>query len=230
MVIFDSPTRSAGGRSRDPAKDAAIVEAAREAFFDRGFNGATMEDIAVRAGVSKVTVYSRFADKESLFEAVVRDEMRGMVTAFQETADANGTLEARLNSFGVALLSFLFRPQHVAFDRMLAQEFVDRPDLGRRFFDAGPGQCRQRVGAMLADFASAGKIAIDDPTAAAVDLFSLWKGMTDLELKCGVRKPLSATQIADRVARGTRMFLRAVAVSEADVGAGAESGAGASPP
>jgi TetR/AcrR family transcriptional regulator, mexJK operon transcriptional repressor len=180
--------RSAGGRARDPAKD-----------------------MASRAGVSKVTIYSRYTDKESLFEHVVRDEMRGMDATFQQNVPVGGSLETRLNAFGIALLGFLFRPDHIAMDRMLSLAFVDNPELGRRFFDAGPGQCRARVAAMLADAAAAGDIRIDDPTAAAADVFSLWKGFYDLELKCGVRSAVSAATIKQRVERGTALFLIAVA-------------------
>ena len=59
------------GRRPDPAKDAAILDAANALFLERGYT-ASVDDIAAAAGVSKQTVYARFASKEDLFEAVVR--------------------------------------------------------------------------------------------------------------------------------------------------------------
>jgi AcrR family transcriptional regulator len=55
-------------RTRDPdAKRAAILEAARAAFAERGFGGATLRDIAQRAGVTHGLVIRHFESKESLF-------------------------------------------------------------------------------------------------------------------------------------------------------------------
>jgi TetR/AcrR family transcriptional repressor of mexJK operon len=50
-------------------KRAAILDAAMALFPARGYDGASVEAIAQAAGVSKLTVYSHFADKEALFGA-----------------------------------------------------------------------------------------------------------------------------------------------------------------
>ena len=68
-----------GVRSRGPslAKTAqtrhGIVSAALNVFLERGFSGARMSDVAARAGVAKGTLYLYFADKEALFEGVLRE-------------------------------------------------------------------------------------------------------------------------------------------------------------
>ena len=59
------------GRPKDPGKREAILAAARTMFLEQGYNGASMDAIATAAGVSKLTVYSHFGDKESLFNAAV---------------------------------------------------------------------------------------------------------------------------------------------------------------
>src|SRR5690606_35877710 len=76
--VADAPapaptTRTPGpGRPKDPGKRAAILEAAKAMFTRLGFDGASMDQIAAEAGVSKLTVYSHFGDKESLFAAAVQ--------------------------------------------------------------------------------------------------------------------------------------------------------------
>src|SRR6218665_183527 len=60
------------GRPKDPEKRAAILTAAKQLFPDLGFDGTSMDAIAAAAGVSKLTVYSHFNDKESLFIEAVR--------------------------------------------------------------------------------------------------------------------------------------------------------------
>jgi AcrR family transcriptional regulator len=60
--------------AEDSAKRRQIVQGARAVFLERGFDAASMSDIARAAGVSKGTLYVYFADKEQLFEAIVREE------------------------------------------------------------------------------------------------------------------------------------------------------------
>ncbi len=204
--------RNLGGRKPDRAKDEAILQAARACFFERGFTAATIEEIASRAEVSKVTIYKRFHDKESLFEAVVGSAMAEMERACEE-GDNTGMLAERLVRFGVILLRFLFHPSHVSLDRMLAVEFMHMPELARRFFEAGPARSRARLAAMLDDAAQRGEIVIDDPLLAAADLLSLWLGFLEKELKFGIVTELADAEIDRRVARGTELFLRMTQVA-----------------
>ena len=62
------------GRPVDTTKSATILNAARYEFFNVGFAQSSIESIAARAGVSKVTVYNRFKTKEALFAAAVGNE------------------------------------------------------------------------------------------------------------------------------------------------------------
>lgn len=53
--------------------DATILTAARAEFAANGFSAASMEQIAASAGTTKPTVYTRFGDKESLYERTIRE-------------------------------------------------------------------------------------------------------------------------------------------------------------
>lgn len=66
---------------RKQARPSELTAAALEVFVERGFAATRLEDIAVRAGVSKGTLYLYFAGKEELFEAVVRE---GLLPALAE--------------------------------------------------------------------------------------------------------------------------------------------------
>ncbi|GAA1678665.1 TetR/AcrR family transcriptional regulator [Fodinicola feengrottensis] len=61
-----SEAKRAGGRPRDPDNDTAILQAALELLIERGADGASIEQVAKRAGVARLTVYRRFANKEEL--------------------------------------------------------------------------------------------------------------------------------------------------------------------
>src|ERR1700686_1050034 len=57
----------------------AILDAALDEFSARGFAAARLDDVAARAGVAKGTIYLYFADKESLFQELIRDKMGPVV-------------------------------------------------------------------------------------------------------------------------------------------------------
>lgn len=198
------------GRPRDPAKYAAIVEAARQAFFTRGFHAATIEEIAQAAGVSKVTVYSRFGDKETLFEEVIRVESTRMAEVFDAGVAEQRSLEDQLNAYGVALLTFMFSEDHVAIDRVLLNEISQIPTLARRFYEAGPGVCFGRLAEVLAEAEQRGEVEVDDPHLAAQDLCGLWKGAADMGLKLALEPLPSPEAIRARVERATRLFLKMI--------------------
>lgn len=205
-----SKPKTRSGRPRDPAKHAAIMEAALHIFLELGFNAATIERIAERAGVSKVTIYNRFTDKETLFEAVVKqqaEQIAGVV--LDEHSEINGTLANQLNAFGRSLLTFLFASQHVALDRMLPLEIAHQPEMALRFYASGPGLSRTYLAKLLERGRAAGDVSFPDAAAAAEDLMALWKGLVDVELKFGVRAELDSAEIDRRATHGTAVFLRA---------------------
>lgn len=100
------------GRPRDPAADTAILRAGLQLFLERGFEGASIEQIAKRAGVGKLTVYRRWATKEELIAAAIEklvankvewpsDEVIEQVSPFQlvEATLANAAQTAAAPEF-----------------------------------------------------------------------------------------------------------------------------------
>lgn len=67
------------GRPRDPGTDTAILNAALELFVERGVEGTSMEQVAKRAGVGKLTVYRRWKTKEELLAQAIEEWVRAEV-------------------------------------------------------------------------------------------------------------------------------------------------------
>ena len=73
--------------------DARILDAARAVFLERGLAGASIDEIATRAGAGKPTIYARFPGKEALFTAVVMREVETKVAIVERQLHAGGSLE-----------------------------------------------------------------------------------------------------------------------------------------
>jgi AcrR family transcriptional regulator len=78
-------TRRGAPADRRAERRQAILAAALAEFSARGFAAARLDDVAVRAGIAKGTIYLYFRDKETLFQELIRSEM-GPVVGTLETA------------------------------------------------------------------------------------------------------------------------------------------------
>jgi len=87
-------------RTRSERKHAAIVAAATSVFLDRGYHGASMDELARVAAVSKQTVYKHFASKKTLFEQVMLATSEPMHAALRLT-------ECRPTTTGVLITRYL---------------------------------------------------------------------------------------------------------------------------
>ncbi len=73
------PSAESANGQLEPESASAILAAARELFHTPGYAATRVADIALRAGVSRATVYNHFADKKSILFQLVRDYMAGYV-------------------------------------------------------------------------------------------------------------------------------------------------------
>ena len=87
---------SGPGRPKDPAKRRAILEAAKSLFLRNGYDGSSMDAIAAEAGVSKLTVYSHFTDKETLFSAAIKAKCEEQLPELLFELPDNVPLESQL--------------------------------------------------------------------------------------------------------------------------------------
>jgi len=124
---------------------AAVVDAGRALFLSRGYGGTTVEDIAVKAGLTKRTVYNNYPDKEALFRQIVADVtgfadafVRGLSQEFSGMTEAN--LQTALDGLGRRLALGIVRQDVIAIRRLLIGESREFPSLAKQYFDRAPGQ------------------------------------------------------------------------------------------
>jgi len=162
-----------GGRSDGGAKRRQIVEGARQVFLSAGFDGASMNDVARTAGVSKGTLYAYFDSKDELFEAIIRGEFAQSaerLCTFRREGDAR----EMLNDFGVRLISRMAEPGTRALARVVLAATEKFPHVGRAFYEAGPLYGATRLAAELEDMEKSGVLKVPDPERAACAALSAY--------------------------------------------------------
>jgi TetR/AcrR family transcriptional regulator, mexJK operon transcriptional repressor len=206
------PIRRGRGRPRDLQKREAILAAASALFFERGILATTMDSVAARAGVSKMTVYAHFAHKPALLAAVFnRTHERFHLPELANGEDLKTSVEY-LNEFGEQLVSFLTRPDLIKSARMMAESAEEHPDLAAAFYAAGPAKMLNKVTGFLRSLGKQKLVAIEDPELAAEQLIAAWLGLSQLRQSLGVANPHSKEEISHRVRRVTREMMRAWAL------------------
>lgn len=201
--------RPALGRPKDPAKRAAILSAAKQLFAEHGMDGVSMDQIAQAAGVSKLTVYSHFGDKDGLLGAVVRAhcEQEMPLQLFEPLPDT--PLRERLLDIARAFYDMISCPQAIAGHRMLCAPNGTTPSLAQHFWEAGPARIQAGLSALLQRRVEAGELVIEDVDVAAGHFFALLKGEPHARLMIGYPSAMDEAAITRHVAGVVDLFLRA---------------------
>lgn len=194
----------------DPAKRRQIVEGARKVFLDRGFEGASMGEIARCAGVSKGTLYVYFQNKEQLFCAIMEAERQSHLKP-KWRIEPDLPVEEALREFGYGLLSFLLQPMTIAAMRTAMGIAERMPEVGRTFYERGPGQTIRLVRDYLDAKVSAGDLAIPDTSMAATQLLDLLQSSLIRPALFGIEldDEARAARIAAVVDAGVAVFVTA---------------------
>jgi TetR/AcrR family transcriptional repressor of mexJK operon len=212
--MTDSLPQARRGRPKDGAKRDAIAATATALFSELSFEEVTMELVAARAGVSKVTVYGHFGDKETLFETVMVAVSDRIMSEAAWTRGDDLPLSQRLTEIGIAFLTTILGPYGRMMVRTLSVALRGNASLASRFYDAGPGRTRAALANAIAEAMEKGLLAPGSATLAAEDLTSLWEGSLMVRVSFGLAEPVSRAEIERRAAHGTAVFLRAYRPSD----------------
>lgn len=199
------------GRPKDLEKRAAILDAAKRLFPHSGFEGTSMDAIAAEAGVSKLTVYSHFTDKETLFFAAIRARCEEQMPAKLFDVDICGPVRRQLEAIAHAFFSLVMAPESIALHRLLTSSAGTSPKLVQLFWDAGPKRVQAGFQQFLHQEVDASQLDIADVPRAAAQFFALLKGEFHARLLCGCAEPISDRDIDAHVRATVEFFLRAYA-------------------
>ena len=192
----------------DPDKRHQILEGAHAVVTARGFDAASMSDIAATANVSKGTLYVYFQDKEHLFIALIEREREKQKQGIYEALADDPDLAHALASFGERLVRLITGGFALSAQRIVLGVAERMPELGREFFERGPMQGTRRLAAFLQRRVEVGELAIADAGLAAAQFIDLCQStLTRPRLFNAVPVPPDDEEIARVVGSAVTMFL-----------------------
>ena len=207
-MVASTPSTIHPVGDEDSSKRRQILDGARRVFMNLGFDGASMNEIARSAGVSKGTLYVYFADKSRLFEAIVEDEAQAK-GKIAYNLDPQRDVETTLQEFGQAYIGSICRPGGGSSIRTVMAIAERMPEVGRQFYENVLEQTIDRLADYLLAHVRQDNLAIDDCRLAASQFMMTCQASLFLPFVFQAAPSPSAERIAEVVDSATRMFMAA---------------------
>jgi len=185
-----------------------VLEGARKVFLRDGFEGASVDDIAREAGVSKATLYSYFPDKRLLFMEIAKGECARQADETVALINAGEKpVEQVLRLAAAALIDYISSDFGLQTYRLCVAESDRFPQLGHDFYASGPNLVRERMVAYLQKAVARGELVIEDFDLAANQFAELCKADIVNRLLCGVCAKTPARERQRVIDGAVEMFM-----------------------
>lgn len=167
--------QSRRGRPVNEALGQTIVDAACELFEELGFHAATLDKVAQRAKISKLSIYKHFENKEALFGAAFAARCQQLVpqTLFE---GVDGSAEDQLLAAGSSLLHTLLRPEVRNVEAMVVADTPNQKALSKMHYEAGPAHIIAQIEGLLRQLHAKSLLFVPDPLQSARLFAALFKG------------------------------------------------------
>ena len=194
------------GRPKSEEKRDAILASASELFLAQGLQGTSMDAVALKAGVSKQTVYSHFASKEELFRSVIASKVESY--GFMDAAlPAQMNLEQALEAMGDRFLDLILDDEVAAMFRVVIGESGSYRKIAELFYASGPDTAISAVARLLARHMEQGRLKQDDPRYAACLFLNMLRGHYHLQILMNIQPELDEASRATHIQKVVRQFL-----------------------
>lgn len=200
MTLIDQTIRK--GRKFDQ-----VLAGARTVFMADGFEGASVDEIARVAAVSKATLYSYFPDKRLLFMEVANAECQRQSREAVDSINMDGPPREVLMQTGLHFLGFLTSKFAQQVYRICVAESDRFPELGQRFYNSGPAVMRAEMVQYFERAEARGELQIDDPVLAADQFGELCKADIWLRLIFGVSASVTQAEMIRVVGGAVETFM-----------------------
>jgi TetR/AcrR family transcriptional repressor of mexJK operon len=182
------------GRPVNKARREEIITTAGRLFGEIGLHATTMEQIAKELKISKITLYSRFADKDELFTAVIQAKCQQHIPdQFFDHFDKH-PMEESLYRVAYGLMELLTSDAAMDMERMLmAADAKVRTKLTALFYEAGPERLKRMTAEHLEKLHAEKKLNVPNPKFSANLFAAMIKG-SDICMRAHMQIPPKTTK------------------------------------
>lgn len=196
----------------DPEGRQRVLQAAAKVFFEKGYEGASIDLIRAEVGGSRRTLYRAFGSKEGLFAAIVRASIEDALGCLTEEAQRHQSLDATLLNFGRGLMYALLTPTVLALYRIVVFEAARFPELAAMFYFSGPGHVAKRLARVLEQRQRLEEIGPVDCNIAADQFVSMIRGNLHLAIVLGLRPVPEDPDLEVFLAQAVGNFVEGISV------------------
>ena len=195
--------------AEDNAKRRQIIDGGRAMFLEQGFDGASMNDIARAAGVSKGTLYVYCQNKEQLFQAICSEECQSQAEDLFNFDQDDTDVEATLTRIGIDFVTLICQPERASTARTIIAIAERMPEIGRAYYETGPARGITLLSEYLKKKVRQGILAIDDCEVVAAQLIEALLAPLFKPVLFNFGKPPTQERIRYVVGIAVRAFLAA---------------------
>lgn len=169
------------GRPVDLEKEKSILNAAHSIWFGEGPEHFSMEKVARLAGVSKVTIYAKFATKDKLIQEAVILQSDFMTEALDVDDNEQGTLAEVLTNFGTKLVNFIHSDANTAFMKSSSVSASNLKIELEKIYENGPAKANRKLAALLDKKQKTEKYEFPDPISDAEMFIGMLLGLSAIK-------------------------------------------------
>ena len=197
------------GRPKDLAKRQSILDAAKSLFLTKGYANTSMDAVAGLAGVSKLTVYSHFTDKETLFSSAIMSKCTEQLPVLFFELPAGKPIETVLLNIARGFQVLINSEESLNLHRLMVALGSQDPKLSQIFLEAGPERVVHEMEGLLRKMDQSGALQIDNPHYAAEHFFCMLKGAPNFRLLFAGGEPPGPEESEAHVQEVVAVFMRA---------------------
>lgn len=195
------------GRPKDLEKRKHILEAAKMLFLKLGYHGSSMNQIAKEAGVTKLTVYNHFQDKETLFSCAIEETCEESINARPLHLNAESDFYAHFFQASELAMNVINLPEAIKLEHLLLELAAEKNPLALQFYNSS----HQRMCSVWQDFFQQATILhfiqADQIEKQTNLILSLLLGVRHHEVLLGIRPPPTSEETHQIIKDSIDLFM-----------------------
>lgn len=194
-------------RSLNQEKREAIVKAAIEEFYTKGYEGSSMDTVSKEANVSKATIYNHFTNKEELFLALATILLKRFEESFRYEYDHHKTIELQLEEIAYKELDFLHDEENKKLLQIMTVAMIQKNVIGLKLLENAKDECMEMMAPWFEQAKQDGKLHFDSSLFVSKQFIGIIKTFAYYPQMYGAPK-LSKEQQKSLVDKAVKMIMQ----------------------